>query len=440
MILPASRLLLWSALTGVPLLAVAGAIPGARPVVTPLLFTLLTIALADALLSRGRLQEIEVELPALVRLTETRRSTIPVGLRMPASGRPPRLRFALAPLAALQPELDEVWVDLPEGSENARFPWSLLPLRRGSYRPESCFLECASRLGLWDVRRRAPVASELRVYPNLLGDRRQVAAVLLRRGGLGVHAHRHVGKGRELEQLRDYVPGDGFDDIHWRATAKRGEPITKVYQMERTQEVYAVVDCSRLAARLHNGEPALEGYLRAALVLALATRRFGDLYGQVLFDDRVRGFLRARAGRDHFGSCRDALYAQRTRPVAPDFFELSSFLSVRLRRRALLVLLTDLDDPAHAEGFTEAARMLSRRHLVQVIMLRPPQAQPLFSTGVNSGDEIYIRLAGHLAWHRLQELTRLLQRLGVALSLVDHSALVAEVVSRYIAVKRRQRL
>src|SRR5439155_1828093 len=82
---------------------------------------------------------------------------------------------------------------------------------------------------------------------------RDLAALFLHRGAFGLHAERQVGKGREFEKLREYVPGDGYDEIHWKATAKRGRPITKVFQIERTQEIYVVIDASRLSARSVKG-------------------------------------------------------------------------------------------------------------------------------------------------------------------------------------------
>ena len=72
----------------------------------------------------------------------------------------------------------------------------------------------------------------------------------MNRGAFGVHAQRQVGQGREFEKLREYAPGDSYIDIHWKATAKRGRPVTKLYQVERTQEVYVIIDASRLATAL----------------------------------------------------------------------------------------------------------------------------------------------------------------------------------------------
>ena len=88
-------------------------------------------------------------------------------------------------------------------------------------------------------------------------------------------------------------PGDGFDEIDWKATARRARPITRVFQIERTQEVYAVIDTSRLSAR----GTTLDRFVSAALALGLAAERQGDLFGLVAFSDKLRQFVRARNGK-----------------------------------------------------------------------------------------------------------------------------------------------
>src|SRR5262249_39840689 len=144
--------------------------------------------------------------------------------------------------------------------EWSRFQWPCTPRRRGNYRLERTHLEGASPLGFWAVRAAVPVACELRVYPNLLTERRNLASLFLNRGAFGLHAQRQVGKGREFEKLREYIPGDSYDEVHWKATAKRGRPVTKIFQIERTQEVYVIVDASRLSARAVEGqESKVEG-------------------------------------------------------------------------------------------------------------------------------------------------------------------------------------
>src|SRR2546430_17663496 len=94
-----------------------------------------------------------------------------------------------------------------------------------------------------------------------------------------------------------------------------------------------------------HSELTLERFITAALVLGLAAEQQGDLFGLVTFTDKVGAFLRARNGKAHYNACRDAVYTLQPQIVTPDFDELATFIRLRLRRRALLIFLTSLDDP-----------------------------------------------------------------------------------------------
>jgi uncharacterized protein (DUF58 family) len=183
----------------------------------------------------------------------------------------------------------------------------------------------------------------------------------------------------------------------------------------------------------------LERFVTAALVLGLAAEQQGDLFGLLTFTDKVEKFVRAKNGQSHYSACRDALYTLEPKIVTPDFDELCTFIRLRLRRRALLVFLTALDDPALAESFVRNLELIRRQHLVIVNMLQPPGATPLFtSPDVTATDDLYSQLGGHLRWHNLRELQKVLQRRGVRFSLLGNEQLSADLVSQYLSVKQRQ--
>jgi uncharacterized protein (DUF58 family) len=444
MIVPSGRLLFGFALAGVLL---AGLAPGS--LAARICLALLAAAVAvDAARARRALAGVAAEVPPIVRLTAQRAGTIDVLLSRGA-GTPDHLRVALPLAQEIGGSRDPLPVLFPAEVPRARVAWPCRPTRRGLHRIEEVCLEATSPFGLWLARRCLPVAGELRVYPNLLKERRSLAAIFLRRTLPGLHAHRLMGKGREFDKLREYIRGDSSEDIHWKATAKRARPVTKVFQVERTQQIYVVLDGSRVSARPASpgrtaaaaAAPVLDRSIEAALVLALAAERQGDVFGLVAFSDRIRKFLPARGGRSHFNACRDLLLSLEPEPVSPDFDELSIFLRLRLRRRALLFFLTDLEDPALAEAFVRNARALARRHLVIVAMRRPPDAAPLFSGDAPADlDAVYRRLAGHLSWQSLRELEQVLRRGGVELALLEDERLAADVVDRYLRVKQRQLL
>jgi len=434
MIIPRTRLIIWSAMVFIPFGLVAGTGTEALVAGGALAGLFLLLALIDLVLSWNRLAGIAFELPEVVRMQRNHPGEIGVVIRN-ESVRAGMIRIGMEFPPEITSEHDDQDVALPAGSVLSRIKWPCLPGKRGQYFIDGIYLERPSPFGFWAVRGKRPARSELRVYPNLFDERKHVAALFLNRGHYGIHSRRMVGKGREFEKLRDYNPGDGLQDIHWKASAKRGRFVTKIYQIERTQEVYVIIDSSRLSAR----DGAIERFMTSALVLALAAEQQGDLFGLVGFNDKVNRFVRAKRGKAHFEACRDALYTQQPKLVSPDFDELSSFLRTRLRKRALLVFLTTLDDPILAESFSRNMDLLCRQHLIMVNMLKPHGVEPLFSKAdVGNTDLIYERLGGHLQWRHLNELEKNLQRRGISFKMIEHENLCAKIVAQYVEVKARQ--
>jgi uncharacterized protein (DUF58 family) len=456
-----------------PFALVIAAVPEATLLAGIVVGTLVALILADAALSRTALRGLGVALPPVVRLFRNRPGMIEVRLRNELSSAR-RLRLGLALPPDIQSRDNDLWAMVPGAGGWHKLEWPCTPTRRGNYRLDDCQVEAVSRLGFWAVRANRPLDCEVRVYPDLLTERKGVAALFLNRGSHGAHAQRQVGKGRDFEKLREYVHGDGFDEVHWKATAKRGRPVTKVFQIERTQEVYVIVDASRLSGRGQgvkksvvggplsvakvDREPeattdhgqlttdnalsettVLERFVTAALLLGLAAERQGDHFGLLTFSDRVLKFVRARNGKSHYSTCRDAIYGLQPEDVTPDFDELCSFIRLRLRRRALLVFLTSLDDPVLAESFVRNMDLICRQHLILVNMIHPPDAGPIFSDpNVTTLDDVYLKLGGHVLWHKLSELGRVLQRRGVRFSLLQDERLSTELVTQYLTIKRRQ--
>jgi uncharacterized protein (DUF58 family) len=363
--IPSSRMIWVVAVVGFPAATLAALSPSARVAAFVCLVVVASLILGDA--SRRSLRGIRVELPALVRMFKDRSAEIRVRVHHVSGA---RVRFGVVVPEGIHAEYEETEVDLPAGT--SEFVWKWTAHRRGLYRVDAVYVETLSTWGMWQVRRKDDAGMEIRVYPNL---RRDDDLKALRQGVSGAHSLRQVGRGREFEKLREYMPGDGLDEIHWKATARRGRPITKVFQVERTQEVHVIIDRSRLSARPVGEETVLERSISAGLIVGAAAEKRGDLFGLAAFSDTLDAFVRARNGKAHYAACRDAIYELHPKPVSPDFDEIATFLRLRLRRRALLLFLTSLDDPVLAENFVRATKLLARRHLVLAGMLRPASAK-----------------------------------------------------------------
>ena len=430
MTIPSSRLVWLAALVALPAATVAGAARGWAVAGAAVLGACAAVVAVDGVRGRHRLARLRVRTPAVTRLTKDVAGVFPVVLEN-RSGRNVRARVAIVMPDGVVSERVVEEILAPPG--DTRIEWPSTGVRRGDHELREAYVETASPLGLWMARASHAVASSLRVYPNLRD--RATASLFLRTAEAGLRRRRQVGKGREFENLRHYLPGDSFEDIHWKATARRGFPAVKHYQVEHAQEVYAVIDFSRLAAR----EGMLDSYVEAALHLALVAERQGDRFGLVTFSDRTRHFVRARRGLAHFRLCRETIYNLRPARVSPDFREVFTNLQVNLRRRALLVFFTYLDDALLAETFEREVPLLARRHLVLVNAGRTANLKPLF-TGESPADlgGLYQGLAGQMLWNRMRELKLALHNHGVRLSLVDPARIKTQVTYDYLEVKRRQ--
>jgi len=439
MIAPRSALLIVAALVMLPGLTLLIAVPSLAAVAVLVLLLFLLVIMFDAWFMQPALSSIRISLPEVIRLSKGRDGSIEVRLTNERSDQFQfRIGFPFSPeVGATENNFDIV---LPPASTQV-LTISCRPKERGRFLLSKCYLQKPSRLRFWNLRQVIALKSELRVYPDLITGRRKVAAIFLPHGRFGFRQHRQLGKGREFEKLREYIPGDGVEDIHWKATAKRGRPVTKVYQIERTQEVYVIIDSSRLSARMLGDMSILERFITAGLILCLAAAKQSDLFGLVTFSDKTHRFIRAKNGKTHYDACRDALYTLQPESVTPDFQDLFASLRLRLRRRALLIFLTSLDDPVLGNSFLEHLNLLTRQHLVLVSMIQPKEARPLFAgERPTEVDAIYSRLGGHLLWGDMQEIRKRLQRLGVEFSMVQSDQLAAETVSRYFKVKQRQLL
>jgi uncharacterized protein (DUF58 family) len=439
MIIPRDRLI-YGAVLLLPFLAMTAASSLSMWISYGLIIAFVILAIVDAALTAKAFNGIMISSPEVVRFSKNREGNIPLIITNELMTQQ-QLRLALALGPALHSPKEHLDVLLPPEVRESQVHWPCVPKSRGHFPLEDCYLETSSPLGFWDVRKRLDCRSQIRVYPNLQEDRKQLASIFLNRGNVGLHAQRFIGQGREFEKLRDYVPGDSYDQIFWKATAKRGRPITKVFQIERTQEIYVLVDFSRLSGKMMGAEPALERFISAALILGLVAEKQGDLFGLATYSDQVRSFVRAKNGKAHYHTCRDTLYHLQTQMVTPNLEEICSFIRLRLRRRALLFFLTDLHDPEMMQTLPRHLELLCRQHLILIATLQSPEIQPVFGKSpIKTSDQIYQHLGGHLLWHQLQELQKTLQHMGVKLLQLQHEKLGSELVDQYLKIKERQLL
>jgi uncharacterized protein (DUF58 family) len=453
MIVPRTRLILISAGVLLPASFLAARYPSWSSGAVAAVVLLGAWALWDGITGRRRFSGVVIAAAPVARMTVDKSASLPLRILKPVETKL-QIRLGLALPHALSSEAQDLNVPMAQGSERHLISWPCRAQRRGRYKISQCMAETPSTWGMWSVRRKFPVDCEVRVYPNLTGGRKDLQG-LFSRWESGLRVLRKVGKGREFEQLREYLPGDNYEDIDWKATARRRHPVTRVFQVEQSQEVYVILDASRLSTRnidvlrerrgqtrendFRPHSTIFEHYIASALMMAVAAERAADRFGLLIFDAVPDCFIRAGRGNAHTNVCRDALYDRMPRNVSPDFDELFTFIGTHLRKRALLLFLTHLDDPLLAENFLNAMPVAARQHVLMVNMCRPPGAYPLFSSAeIRGKNGIYEHLVGHMLWNSISETRRKLRRLGAELLLLESARMNSQLIGQYLDIKQRQ--
>jgi uncharacterized protein (DUF58 family) len=447
MIAPRLRLVLTMFSVAVPLATVAGLNHKLAPISVLLIGAAILAVLFDLLVGGDQYRALEFSLPDFVRGIVNEVAQLETRVKH-NDRKKAVIRVAVSFPDGLDPERDQNVIKLRETPPEGVTQFPFVGRFRGTFHIQNVYFDWHSPLGFWIHRERRTVQCEVRIYPNLRIESKQVAHFLAH-GAIGLHARPQLGRGREFEKLREYEQGDGFDEIHWKATAKRQFPVTKVFQLERSQEIYVAVDTSRLSARpipepfVSCGKRKLTTHLdraiSAALLLCVAAERQGDRFGFICFSDRVNHLFKARSGPTHFNACRELTLSLFPQSVSPDFTEVAATIKNRVKHRSLIVVMTSLDDPVIADDFVAAVETLSRQHLVLAIMIAHEGVQPLFSGDpVDNVDQIYWKLGGHLQWARLQNLQRILARKAVQFHILPNHGAAVKLVSHYMDAKRRQ--
>jgi uncharacterized protein (DUF58 family) len=181
--------------------------------------------------------------------------------------------------------------------------------------------------------------------------------------------------------------------------------------------------------------------VKSAILLQCAIRQAGDRFGLLTFSNRVHHLFKATSASTYERTFRLALHPLKTEYVAPAYEEAASVLRTQAKRRALMIFFTSLSEPQLAESFSTAAKLLARQHLVVVACPADRQVRPLFTNeSVETFDELYGELAGHLMWKKLAELRAQLSAFGIRMKVVAPGRLGLTAAADYLDIKERQLL
>jgi uncharacterized protein (DUF58 family) len=353
-----------------------------------------------------------------------------------------RLRVAVADELApsLQAGRRRVAMTLPpEATLTERT--GLRPTRRGRFEPTDLVVRVDGPMGLMARQRGRALPGQLRVLPPFR-SRKQVEMRIERAQLLeiGLRTARGTGGGTEFDALRDYTVDDEVRRIDWAATARSTRAIVRTYRAERNQQVLVLLDNGRVMAGHVAGAPRVEWGMDGAMGVTMAADALGDRCGLVTFDRVVRGVVPPASGRGQLERVTGALYDLEPQLVESDYGAAFATTVARFRRRALLVLITELAEEAMTETLFPALPLLLSEHVVIIGSVSDPDVRRWATESPDNSADTYRMAAAAAALRRRDRAAALIRRMGAHVVDAPPDELAPRLVDSYFAIKAAGRL
>jgi uncharacterized protein (DUF58 family) len=377
--------------------------------------------------SWGEPLALSVRSKAALAVTNHSRATLHIHLldALPSSltVRPPELDVRVAPMS------------------EADAAYSIQPRQRGNATAALVYLHYESVFRIADRWAVAELPQHLTVYPNLHEAKRQaVYLVRSRQIALEKRFSRIHGAGRAFESLREYQDGDDFGDICWTATARRGKLVTRLYELEKSQTIWIVLDTGRLMRAKVALLSKLDHAVNAALSLGQVALFTGDRVGLLAYARNIQQRIPALRGSAHLRLFLEALAVIHEDEWEADHLQAASQLMRDQKRRSLVVWITDLAETAMTPEVIEAAGKLLPRHLVLFVVIGQPDLRAVATQRPGDVSQMYQVSAAQEIIHRRELLLARLRQRGALAVEAESGELAPMLVNSYLEIKRKNQL
>jgi uncharacterized protein (DUF58 family) len=315
---------------------------------------------------------------------------------------------------------------------------SYRPLRRGVFRLEYLHYRFPTVSGFLNMYGKHNLDLEIEVFPDVKEIDQYV--MMSRRNRLyeiGIHKNRFRGMGTNLEGLRDYQEDDDSKRIDWKASTRNNKLVCKEYGMEANNLIAIVLDCGRVMTAEQQGLNSLDYAVNAALILAYMANRIGDSVSIFAFADKILGELPPVKGKHMMNKVLRFLT-----PLQPDFVEsnyqqMFEHLKVRLKRRALIILFSDLIDDINYQLFYKYLSVLGRKHIPLIILLRDTLLMENADMPPGKVEDVYVSAAAaDMVMRRAEAIKKFRQKKINLLDLLPHEV-TPSLIDRYLELKSR---
>lgn len=316
--------------------------------------------------------------------------------------------------------------------------YSIRPTQRGEYDFGKVNCYASSPLGL--VRRLFAFDEQkmVAVYPSFINMRKyELMAISNRLTDIGLKKIRKLGQSQEFDQVRHYITGDDIRTINWKATARRNEFMVNAYQDERAQNIYCLIDKSRVLEMPFAGLSLLDYAINAALVLSKIALLKQDKAGLFTFSKKIDQFVVAQRQSSQSQTILETLYKQETDFMESDYEKLYSAVRSKINQRSLLVLFTNFETVNSMKRQLRILRKLNENHLLMVVIFENTELDAYMNQSAGSLKEVYTKAVAEKYQFEKELIVAELKKHGIQTLLTKPEDLTVNTINKYIEFKSK---
>tara|TARA_R110002167_G_scaffold27871_11_gene94581 strand:- start:413 stop:1687 length:1275 start_codon:yes stop_codon:yes gene_type:complete len=330
------------------------------------------------------------------------------------------------------------WDKKRSSRAEGRFNYEVRPVDRGEYvfgnlnLFASTPLKIVKRRFVFQKHQMAPV------YPSIIQMQQyDFLAISNRLSEIGLKKIRRIGHTQEFEQIKEYVPGDDFRTINWKATAKQDHLMVNQYQDERSQPIYSIIDTGRVMKMPFNGLKLLDYAINATLAFSNVALKRGDKTGMITFSKKIEALVPAVQKITHLNTIMEKLYNIGTEYTDSDFGLLYAHLRRKVSHRSLLLLYTNFEHISALKRQLPFLTAIAKQHVLVVIFFENTELEHLISSDAEDLQAIYHKTIAEKFCLEKRLMQKELQKYGIQTILTKPHELTINTINKYLEIKAR---
>jgi uncharacterized protein (DUF58 family) len=317
----------------------------------------------------------------------------------------------------------------------------LRPTKRGEYEFGFLRVYIKSPLRLVSRRFNFEQTETLPVYPSFLQMRKyELMAISNRLNEIGIKKIRRLGNSMEFEQIKNYVAGDDYRTVNWKATARQGNLMVNTFTEEKSQHVYCVIDKSRAMKMPFEGLSLLDYAINASLVLSSVALLKEDKAGLITMSDKKGSVIAAEKRPTQLNKIMEVLYREKTRYLETNMELLYTTIRSTLKQRSLVVFFTNFESASALQRQLPFLKKIARFHLLVMVFFENTELKALSEEPATNVEGIYIKTIAEKFVFEKKLIVRELARHGIQSILTAPQNVTVNTINRYLELKANQKI